>query len=75
MKNTCSKLISNSVKVAVGFVTVGMVPRALGPEAYGNFGFLTNFFISTVKFLTFGIPTAYYTKLSKRQNEKKLKSR
>lgn len=71
-KRYASKLISNSVKVAVGFVTVGMVPRALGPEAYGNFGFLTNFFISTVKFLTFGIPTAYYTKLSKRQNEKKL---
>jgi len=49
-----------------------MVPRALGPEAYGNLGFLTNFFNRTIKFLSFGVPAAYFIKLSKRQDEKKL---
>lgn len=71
-KRYVSKLISNLVTFSLGFVTLGMVPRALGPEAYGNFSFLTNFFNSTTKFLRFGIPAAYLTKLSKRTSEKKL---
>jgi len=71
-KRYVSKLASNLVKFALGFVTLGIVPRVLGPEAYGNYGFLTNFFNRTMKFLSFGVPTAYYIKISKRQNEKKL---
>ena len=71
-KRYLAKLSSNLVKFVVGFVTLGMVPRALGPEAYGDFGFLTTFFQSTMKFITTGGPTPYYTKLSKRQDEKKL---
>ncbi len=71
-KRYVSKLSSKLVQFALGFVTLGMVPRALGPENYGNFGFLTNFFTRTTKFLKFGVPAAYYTKLSRRQNEKKL---
>ena len=71
-KRYTSKLASNLVKFVLGFVTLGMVPRALGPETYGDFGFLTNFFTRTTKFLKFGIPTAYYTKLSNRSEEKKL---
>jgi len=71
-KRYTAKLTSNLVKFIAGLVTLGMVPRALGPEAYGDFGFLTNFFQSTMKFIKFGGPTSYYTKLSKRQDEKKL---
>jgi len=71
-KRYLSKLASNFVKFAIGFATLGMVPRALGAEAYGNFGFLTNFFQNTMKFIKTGGPTPYYTKLSKRQDEKKL---
>ncbi|NQU31750.1 MAG: oligosaccharide flippase family protein [Bacteroidetes bacterium] len=71
-KRYASKLTSKLVQFGLGFVTLGMAPRSLGPVAYGNFGFLTSFFMRTMKFLKFGIPAAYYTKLSKRQNEKKL---
>ena len=65
-KRYTAKLISNLVKFVVSLVTLGMVPRALGPEGYGDFGFLTNFFQSTMKFLKTGGPTPYYTKLSNR---------
>lgn len=71
-KRYASKLASKLVQLALGFVTIGMIPRALGPENYGNLGYLTNFFTRTIKFLKFGTPSAYYTKLSRRQNEKKL---
>jgi len=64
--------VTNLIQFALGFVTLGMVPRALGPEAYGNLGFLTTFFTRTTKFLSLGVPAAYYIKLSKRQDEKKL---
>jgi len=71
-KRYTSKLTSKLVQFGLGFITLGMVPRALGTEAYGNFGYLTNFFTRTTKFLKFGITAAYYSKLSRRQNEKKL---
>ena len=41
-------------------------------DQYGNLNFLLNFFNKTTKFLTFGTLSAYYTKLSAKQNEKKI---
>lgn len=60
------------MKFGLGFVTLGIVPRALGPEMYGNYGFLTVFFGRTTKFLKLGVTSAYYTKLSARPDETKL---
>ena len=51
-----------------------MVPRGLGPKAYGNFDFLSNFFRQAVGFLDMGTSTAFYTKLSQRQKESGLVS-
>ena len=66
------KLITNLVGLFVGIITQSIVPRALGPALYGNFSFLTNFFWQTVAFLNLTSSTAFYTKLSQRQNEKGL---
>ena len=58
------------VQFVLSFITIGMLPRALGVEMYGNYGFITTFFNNIVKFLKFGVPTAYYVKISKKPEEK-----
>lgn len=58
--------------MVLGLVTLGMVPRALGPTHYGNFSFLTFFFARLIKFLKMGTSSAYYTKISNRPEEQKL---
>jgi O-antigen/teichoic acid export membrane protein len=64
-KRFTAKLSSNLFKFIFNIVTLGIIPRELGPETYGDFGYLTHFFNKTMKFLKFGVPTAYFIKLSK----------
>jgi len=66
------KLITNFVGFGISLITQGIVPRALGPASYGNLSFITNFFWSVAGFLNFNSSTAFYTKLSGRQNDKGL---
>jgi len=61
---------TGAVQFFLSFITIGMLPRALGVEMYGNYGFITTFFNSVIKFLKFGVPTAYYVKISKKPEEK-----
>ncbi|MFZ2197193.1 MAG: hypothetical protein WAV13_05625 [Thermodesulfovibrionales bacterium] len=63
------KLTTNLFEMAVGMGTQSIVPRALGPAAYGDFSFLTSFFWRVIGFLNFNSSSAFYTKLSQRQNE------
>jgi len=64
------KLFSSVVNGLLGLVTVAMVPRVLGPSNYGIFVYLTTFFSNIISFFDVGTSTAFYTKLSKRPNEK-----
>jgi O-antigen/teichoic acid export membrane protein len=66
------KLATNLVGLAIGIGTQSVVPRALGPAAYGDFSFLTNFFQSVVGFLNMNSSTAFYTRLSQRQQDRGL---
>lgn len=66
------KLITNFVGFGIGLITQAIVPRALGPASYGNFSFLTSFFWQIAGFLNFNSSTAFYTKLSQRQNDRGL---
>ncbi len=66
------KLMTNFVGLGIGLVTQAIVPRALGPSSYGNFSFLTNFFLQLMGFLNLNSSTAFYTKLSQRQDDKGL---
>lgn len=58
------KLGANIIASMASMLVVAIVPKSLGPVAYGNFVFLTNFFQRTLGFLDAGTSTAFYTKLS-----------
>lgn len=66
------KLLTNLIGIPISIVTFSLVPRSLGPIAYGNFSFLTDFFARIAGFLDNGTSIAFYTKLSQRQHEKGL---
>lgn len=63
------KLITNLVGLFIGLVTQAIIPRGLGPKAYGDFNFLTNFFNEILAFLDMGTSIGFYTKLSSRPRE------
>ena len=68
------KLSINLAGYMIGLITVGIIPRGLGPKAYGDLNFLNSFFTQVVGFLDMGSSTALYTKLSQRQRESGLLS-
>jgi len=59
------KLISNIVNGIVNFILVAIVPKELGPTAYGQFVYIQQFFSQFISFLDSGTSTAFFTKLSK----------
>lgn len=66
------KLATNLIGLGVGAATQAIIPRGLGPKAYGDFSFLTNFFSQVVNSLEMGTFQGFYTKLSQRPGEKAL---
>ncbi|NLW91135.1 MAG: oligosaccharide flippase family protein [Syntrophomonadaceae bacterium] len=63
------KLSTNLVGLFVNLITQAIIPRGLGPRAYGDFNFITNFFNQIIGFIDMGTSTAFYTKLSQRPRE------
>ena len=68
------KFFANLIGLGMGFVIQFIVPKSLGPGAYGNFSFLTNFFTQVVSFFEMGTATCFYTRLSQRPRERDLVS-
>lgn len=68
------KLLASLFGFVIGLATQAIIPRGLGPTAYGNFNFLTNFFQQIFGFLDMGTSACFYTKLSQRQNDSGLVS-
>lgn len=68
------KLSTNLIGLVISLVTQAIIPRGLGPRAYGDFNFLTNFFNQIVGFLDMGTSICFYTKLSQRPREVSLVS-
>lgn len=66
------KLGTNLIGLPISIIIQSIIPRGLGPENYGNFSFLSNFFAQIVTFLDSGTSMAFYTKLSQRQNDQGL---
>lgn len=64
-----AKLSTNLVGLAIALVTQVLIPRGLGPKAYGDFSFLSNFFLELMPFLTLSTSYGFYTKLCQRQGE------
>lgn len=63
------KLLANLVGFVFNIITQAIIPRGLGPRAYGDFGLLSSFFNQFVGFLDMGTSTCFYTKLSSRQRD------
>ncbi len=68
-KRYLAKLSANFVGLAISVVTQAIIPRGLGPRAYGDFSFLSNFFNRVAGFLDMGTSIGFYTKLSQRQQD------
>jgi len=66
------KVFANIITGGAGIVSQAVISRGLGPIGYGNFNFLTDFFVKFLEFLSAGTPLAFFTKLSKRPHESKL---
>ena len=66
------KLFANIVSGIIGAILIAIVPKALGPIAYGQFVFLQDFFMKAIGFLDMGSSIAFFTKLSARHTRKEL---
>ena len=63
------KLVTNIIGLIISLFSQAIIPRGLGPRAYGDFSFLSNFFNQVVGFFDMGTSIGFYTKLSQRQKE------
>ena len=68
------KLLANIISLILNLLIQAIIPRGLGPNAYGDFNFLSSFFTQLVAFFDMGTSTCFYTKLSQRSQESSLVS-
>lgn len=66
------KLFANIINALINAILIAIVPKALGPIAYGQFVFLQDFYAKIIGFLDMGTSIAFFTKLSARKNRKEL---
>ena len=66
------KLFANIISGIIGAILVAIVPKALGPIAYGQFAYLQDFFMKVIGFLDMGSSIAFFTKLSTNHTRKEL---
>ena len=64
-----AKLSTNLAGLALNFVNISVLPRALGPVTYGGFEFLTAFFQNVSASTDMGTSSALFTKLSRRNQD------
>jgi O-antigen/teichoic acid export membrane protein len=68
-KRYAAKLAANLVGFGINLIIYAIIPRGLGPKAYGDFSFLSNFFIQLMPFFSMSTSTCFYIKISQRQDE------
>jgi O-antigen/teichoic acid export membrane protein len=66
------KLLASFVAGIINIVLVAIVPKALGPVAFGQFSYIQQFFSQIIAFLDAGTSTAFFTKLSAKNERKEL---
>ncbi len=71
-KRYAYKLGTNLLGLLINLVTQAIIPRGLGPKAYGDFNFITNFFTQVIGFFDSGTSIGFYNKLSQRPKESTL---
>ncbi len=68
------KVMTNVISLILNIVIQAIIPRGLGPKAYGEFNFLSSFFSQVMAFFDMGTSTCFYTKLSFRPQQSSLVS-
>ncbi|MCG8568558.1 MAG: oligosaccharide flippase family protein [Spirochaetes bacterium] len=63
------KILTNIINLLFNIITASIIPRALGPEIYGYFSYIQNFFSRIIGFFDSGLTSAFYNKITKRQKE------
>ena len=71
-KRYVTKLFASVVSGVIGMIIVAIVPKAIGPAAYGQFVYLQQFFTKVINFLEVGSSMAFFTKLSAKPERKEL---
>ena len=66
------KLFANIINGLINIILVAIVPKALGPVAFGHFSYLQQFFSQIVGFLDAGTSMAFFTKLSANHHRNEL---
>ncbi|MEO5360771.1 MAG: oligosaccharide flippase family protein [Nitrospirota bacterium] len=66
------KLTTNFAGLLIGLISQTIIPRSLGPRAYGDFNYLTGFFSQLISFLELNTSTGYFTMLSKNPQDSHL---
>jgi len=66
------KLLANIITGVINALLIAIVPKALGPLAYGHFIFLQQFYNQLISFFDASTSTAFFTKLSADNNRKEL---
>ena len=68
-KRYAAKLVANLIGAGIGLIIATIVPRGLGPKAYGDFTFLSSFFLSLMGFFTLSTDSGFFVKLSQRPDD------
>jgi len=66
------KLFSSIISGLIGAILIAIIPKVLGPIAYGQFVYLQDFFMKIINFLDMGSSIAFFTKLSAQHTRKEL---
>jgi len=66
------KLVASIISGLIGAILIAIVPKELGPVAYGQFIYLQDFFAKIIGFLDMGSSIAFFTKLSANNKRKEL---
>uniref|UniRef100_UPI0040471C79 lipopolysaccharide biosynthesis protein n=1 Tax=Algoriphagus sp. TaxID=1872435 RepID=UPI0040471C79 len=66
------KLSSSLLGFAISIIIQAIVPRGLGPEAFGSYAFLTSILTQIVLFFDLGNTSAFFVKVSQRPREFKI---
>jgi len=66
------KLTGNFINGLINIALIAIVPKSLGPIAYGQFTFIQQFYTQTIAFLDASTSIAFFTKLSAQSKRKEL---
>ena len=72
LKHFKYKVLTNFIRIPIAFLLQSIIPRLLGPVAYGNYEFLHDLSIRVLSFLESGVSMGFVTKFNENINNRKI---